>query len=133
MWSSLPLAVALILAAPATDYEAEIETWRARREKNLRAEDGWLSVIGLSWLKPGTNTVGSAKGSDVPLPASAPPRLGTIERTGAVATFRAEPGVPVTVNDKPITEAQPLRPDTAGKPDVVTMGSIRLFVIERGG
>ena len=55
----------------------EIDAWRAQREAGLRAPDGWLSVVGLHWLREGTSTVGSAKGSDILLPLPAPPRVGT--------------------------------------------------------
>ncbi len=50
---------------------------------------------------------------------------------GAV-TLRTEPGATVAVNGAPPTGA-PLATDRDGKPDVVTVGRVRLTVIERGG
>ena len=34
-------------------YADEIETWRAERADSLRSEDGWLSLVGLHWLRGG--------------------------------------------------------------------------------
>ena len=40
-------------------YEREIEQWRQDREATLKAEDGWLTVSGLFWLRPGEARIGS--------------------------------------------------------------------------
>jgi len=132
MWSCARWAFALILAATAPDYPREIEAWRAQREARLRAEDGWLSVVGLSWLKEGANTMGSARGSAVMLPMSAPARVGVLELSGASVTARIDPGVVVTLDDAPVTVRE-LKPDTSGKPDMLALGALRVQVIERGG
>jgi uncharacterized protein len=132
-------AAALLLAgevaAPLDDagYLKEIEAWRAKREENLRSEEGWLSLVGLSWLKPGVNTVGSEKGSDVVLPTSAAGRVGTVEFSNGVTTFRAAPGSTVTTTDGRAVQTMALRADKDGKPDVLVLGTIRFYVIERSG
>src|SRR5688572_3215089 len=101
------VAVVLAVAAAGTPYVAEIEQWRAKREENLRADGGWLTVTGLFWLKDGPNTLGSAPGNDIVLPPSAPARLGVIDFEGGggggKATVRVEPGVRVLSGDKPVT------------------------------
>lgn len=129
------LAVLLALAAADAPYLAEIEKWRAAREQRLKADGGWLTVSGLFWLKDGANTVGSAKGSDVRLPPSAPARAGVIDfAPGGKATLRPEPGVRIESAGKPVGAAMELRADTAeGGPDVLVMGPVSLQVIERGG
>ena len=70
-----PLIVLLGLAAStgAGDeaYRDEIERWRQKREADLKADDGWLSVTGLYWLRPGETTVGSDPSNDLLLPARA--------------------------------------------------------------
>src|SRR5206468_7374486 len=38
---------------PGPGYREDIERWRQRREAELRADDGWLTVAGLFWLRPG--------------------------------------------------------------------------------
>ena len=128
------LLAAAEVAAPLDDagYVKEIESWRAKREENLRSEEGWLSLVGLSWLKAGSNTVGSAKGSDIPLPASAAGRVGTIEFSNGVTTFRAAPGSTVTHEGRAV-QTMDLRADKDGKPDVLALGTIRFYVIARSG
>jgi uncharacterized protein (DUF1684 family) len=129
------LAFTLALAAADAPYVAEVEKWRAAREQRLKADGGWLTVSGLFWLKDGTNVVGSAEGSHVRLPASAPARAATIEfAPGGRATLRPEPGVHIEAGGKPVAAAMDLRADTAdGGPDVLVMGPVSLQVIERGG
>src|SRR6478736_9703159 len=97
----LATAAAVSVLAADSDYAREIEQWRAKREEGLRAPDGWLSVVGLHWLREGTSTIGSAEGSDVRLPADAPARIGTIDLAKGRAVFHAEHGVAVKAKDKP--------------------------------
>ena len=92
-------------------YQHAIAQWRAEHEAKLKAENGWLTVVGLHWLKEGENRVGSNPGFEVPLPKSAPERVGTITLKGGKARFRPAPGVPVTFNGKPGVETE-LKPDT---------------------
>jgi uncharacterized protein (DUF1684 family) len=129
------LAFLLALAAADTPYVEEIGKWRAAREQRLKADGGWLTVSGLFWLKDGANTVGSAKGSDVLLPPSAPARAGVIDfAPGGEATLRPEPGVRIEAGGKAVAGPMALRADTAdGGPDVLVMGPVSLQVIERGG
>ena len=125
--------VLAVAAAAGTPYVAEVEQWRAKREERLKADGGWLTVSGLFWLKDGANTLGSAPGNDIVLPASAPARLAVVDFTGGKATVRVEPGVRVLSGDKPVTTME-LKADTAsGGPDVLVHGPLSLQVIERGG
>ena len=76
-------------AAPNTDdaaYRKDIETWRAKRAERLKAPNGWLSLVGLEWLKEGANTIGSAKDNAIVI-AKAPPHLGNIVLDRGRATF----------------------------------------------
>ena len=118
--------------APSPDYVHEIDGWRAKREEGLRAPDGWLSVVGLHWLREGTSTIGSAEGSDIRLPLPAPPRVGTIDFTNGKALIHVAPGVTVKSQDEPVTELE-LHSDKGGKPDVLAIGPVSMYVIERGG
>jgi len=127
-----------ILAAGATmrgqdlAYRAAIEEWREAHEARLRADDGWLTVVGLSWLRSGGNSAGSDPSSDILLPArSAPVRVGVFRFNGSRIEFEAADQVPVRINGKTLTSAT-LRADTSGFPDMVTVGSIAMFVIKRG-
>src|SRR5437868_14573851 len=65
--------------APATpdSWQRDLLAWREKRAVNLQAPEGWLSLIGLEWLKEGDNSVGSASDNKVQI-AKAPPHLGVI-------------------------------------------------------
>jgi hypothetical protein len=115
----------------AADYRRSIESWRAEREAKLKADDGWLALVGLFWLEEGPNRIGSAPDAEVALaPGSAPAAVGTITFRDGVATFAPAPGSDVRINGKP-AGAQALRPQP-GSYDVVTTGSVTMFVIKRG-
>ena len=117
-WLVLMAAPALLHAA---DYTQQVEQFRAGREKSLRAEDGWLSVAGLFWLKDGDNRAGSNPSLEVPLPASVPASVGVFTLKNGRVDFRPAAGVKLA--------AKTLKPDT----DVLTLGSVKFFVIERSG
>ena len=73
---------------PIPAYQREIAQWRAEREAKLKADDGWLTVVGLHWLHEGVNTVGSDPNADAPLPASLPARVGTITLSKGKVHFK---------------------------------------------
>ncbi len=133
------IVAAILVASPAlatppdpAAYKAEIEAFRKQRDASLRKDDGWFSLVGLSWLKEGDNAVGSAPKSPVPLPkGKAPAKLGTIRLERGVATFTAAPGAVVTEGDKPVTTLA-LKPDPSGSSPVLSHGSLSFFVIRRG-
>ena len=115
-------------------YAAEIGTARALRQKRLESENGWLTLVALHWLTPGENAVGSDPAAPLALEAPGVPKKAAafdLRPDGSVH-LRAEPGAPVAVNGAPPT-GEALRSDKGGKPDVVTVGRVRLTVIERGG
>ncbi len=130
------IAVAVALAAEpapaASAYGRSITEWRNAREARLRADDGWLTLIGLFWLDPGANVAGASESAAVVLPAgSAPARAATFTLQGDRVRFMAEPGVRFTLAGRPVTQAV-LQPDTSGKPDVLTLGTMRLILLKRG-
>ena len=132
------LAVLLLMTGIATaaaeqsvrDYQQVIAKWRAEHEAKLKAENGWLTVVALHWLKEGESRVGSNPSFEVPLPKSVPERVGTIMVKGGKAHFRPAPGVGVTFNGKPAVETE-LKPDTEPKYDVLDVGRVRFFIIKR--
>jgi uncharacterized protein len=132
-------AVILITSAPALPaaadaaYQAEIEQWRHAREAGLKADDGWLTVAGLFWLKHGDNTVGTDAASDIVLPkGSAPVRVGEFDFHDGITSFQVAPGVSAFVNGQPATSGV-LKADSSGAPDVLRVNDLTMFVIERGG
>lgn len=127
------LSTFIAAKAPSPEaYKAQIEAGRQRRVAALKADDGWLTVAGLFWLKPGSNSVGAAPDNKIVLPAgSAPAHLGVFTFTGGQTSFQAAPGSQVTVNGKRITSAA-LKPDSSGSPDMLRVNDLTLFVIQRG-
>jgi uncharacterized protein (DUF1684 family) len=111
------LAAAALLAG---DYTAEIAKFRAEREKSLVREDGWTTVVGLSWLRGGDNRAGSDPKSDVPLPALLPAQVGVFTLHSGHVRFQPSPGINLP--------ARELKPDN----DVVALGTVKFFLIQRG-
>ncbi len=130
----LLLVLPWITPAPAADnpYRASIEKWHQEREAKLRADDGWLALAGLFWLKDGANRFGTDPTNDIVLPAgSAPARVGVFEFHGGRAIVRVASGVTVTLDGKPVTTRE-LRSDQPGPPDVIAVANLTLYGIQRG-
>ena len=119
--------------SPLTEaaYRADVDGWRAARDERLRAPDGWLSFVGLVWLKPGVNRFGSARDNDVRLPDSVPAHGGAFVVDGHAVRLVVEPGAPLTLGGRPAKTA-PFRTDAAPGPDVLQSGTVTWQVIERG-
>jgi uncharacterized protein len=124
-------AGALGLLYAGTSYRDRIEQWRAQHEAGLKADNGWLSVAGLFWLKEGANTAGSGQSNDIVLPRG-PVKAGVFEFRGRMTAFRPAPGVRALVNGKPAGSAVQLKPDTDDAPDQVRLDGLTMFVIQRG-
>jgi uncharacterized protein (DUF1684 family) len=121
--------VSSVLLAQASPYQVEIEKARAARIAELRADDGWLTVSGLFWLKPGRNVAGSSPKSDIVLPAKAPATLGVFELGNGTVTFSAAEGVTVTSAGAPVrTQTMDVR---GGDKTALAAGDLRLFLIRR--
>ncbi len=118
-------------SAPAADHVKQVETWRAQRVERLKAPGGWLSLIGLHWLKDGRNTVGSASSNDIVL-AAGPARLGTIMLKDGKAVIELDAKSGATIDGKAVKSA-PLVDDANPKPTTVAFGSASFYLIERNG
>jgi hypothetical protein len=114
------------------DLETETRAWHQKRVSNLTSEDGWLTLVGLHWLKEGDNRFGSAEEkNDLVFPAGTPEHIGTLTLKGGKVTLAVQPGVPLTRAGQPFTGGA-LRNDMEGQPDVLSLGTLRFFVIRRG-
>lgn len=109
------------------DHAAEVEAWRAGRYANLQHDQGWLTLAGLGWLKPGVNRLGAASDADVRLPAG-PAEAGTVTvgEDGPIADG-------VFTRDDQRVQGLRLETDATGEPTLLHLGALRLCVIERGG
>ncbi len=129
---------ALAFAAPGVvadeAYRGEIRNWREEREARLRADGGWLTVVGLFWLKEGENRFGTDASGDIVLPSgSTAPEAGVFELADGRVSVTLAPGVAGTIGASTANGKTELRPDTTGSPDVLALGRLSLHVIERGG
>lgn len=116
-------------------YEADIQAFRADAEKRLRSPEGWLSIVGLWWLKEGDNPIGSAKENSVVLPESTPPQIGkiTFSKKPAAATTIVFSTVNITIDGLPAktNTVYKLADDTNEKPTKIKVGSVTFYVINR--
>ncbi|TSC28366.1 DUF1684 domain-containing protein [Corallococcus sp. Z5C101001] len=117
-------------AAPE-DVAASTQAWHAERLQRLTAEEGWLTLVGLTWLKEGEQTAGSAPGSAVPLPAPVAAHAGTFVRQGDTVSFKPADGAAFTREGQPFTGGA-LKTDEKGDPDVLRSGTVSFQVIRRG-
>jgi len=107
---------------PASDaYRAQIEEWRRQREAALTADGGWLTVTGLFWLHEGANSFGTAASNDIVLPSGPAVKDGVFDLENGKVALRMD------------GQTRELQLDSSGKPDAITLGSLTLFAIQRGG
>jgi uncharacterized protein (DUF1684 family) len=126
VWALVLAGILTTSAMHADDaYVQELAKWRQERETALKADNGWLTLGGLFFLKNGRNTFGSGPLNDIVLPADAPVEAGVLELEGKNVVMRAT--VPLSVNGNGTTTAE-LRPAGGGKPaDQVTIGALTFF------
>lgn len=132
---ALGLTAVLTLSDPAlaamSAHQQEIAAWRAGRIERLTAPSGWLSLVGLHWLPPGTaQTLGNGPDNDVDL-GRGPKRLGILSWDNGNAHFQAEAGVELVVVGE-VVDAVDLTPAADGTPVIVNFGSANFQVIVRG-
>jgi uncharacterized protein (DUF1684 family) len=113
-------------------YAKEIDEWQAERWASLKSEDGWLTLLGLFWLKEGENKFGSDPANEIVLPQS---KIGAhgggfVLKGGAV---RIETPLKTgfTVDGKPVSSLE-LKSDMDGSPTVLRLGSLSFQIIKRG-
>jgi uncharacterized protein len=132
------LAVAAMGCGPAAEpplewndaVVAEIETWRAEHEDSYTRN--WVPIEGLHFLKPGTQTAGSAPDSDVVVSAPLPERLGSFTVTSDEVTFEPEPNAPLAINGETATAGRVLRDEGADEPDIIEANGASV-VVHRSG
>ena len=112
--------VAFVAMAPDSNYVDSVRQWQAKRDAGLRKPDSWLTLVGLFWLKPGDNTIGSADDNALVLPkGSASAHLGKLHLAGTAVTYTDPHGATKTLSYD------------EKNPDVVKAGSISFYVIKR--
>jgi uncharacterized protein len=117
-------------AAPDAKWASDLAEWKQWRDGRLRQPDSWLTLVGLAWLQPGNNGVGSHPANRVVLPTSAAGSLGVLRLDGERVTFLASPGAKVTADGAPVTTID-MKSDATGEPTVLHSGSVQFYVIRR--
>jgi uncharacterized protein (DUF1684 family) len=112
-------------------YTKAIETGRKQRVDRLKAPDGWLSLVGLFWLKEGKNVVGTDKKSDIVLDKG-PAHLGDVTLAKGKVSIKLDMHAPATIGHQPLASGV-LQDDASGEPTVVSFGTESLYVIDRNG
>ena len=113
-------------------HQRELLQWRTEREDSLRRENGWLALAGLHWLRPGRNRCGSAPGNEIVLPRGAPALIGSFDVGAEGVRWECGTDVAVRVSRQAANGAF-LQNDTGVDPSYISVGEIRMVVIERGG
>jgi uncharacterized protein len=131
--AALPASTDEAATTALHEEQAEVMQWRAARVQSLTSETGWLSLVGLLWLKDGNNTFGRGAANTLVLDnPSLAQNAGTFIMHDHTVRFIAAAGAGVTHHGEPVTDIA-MASDEAGEPTVVSSGSLRFFVIERAG
>ena len=119
-------------AGASSEHAAAIMQWREQRLARLTSENGWLTLVGLYWLKPGENSFGRAPGNAIVLDH---PQLAATAGKFLLeenrVRFDAAAGAGITSEGKPVASL-PMSADTSGAPTVLSSGTLRFHIIERG-
>lgn len=111
----------LLAMTPTKEYLASIHAWQQHREAGLQEPDSWLTLVGLFWLNPGSNTIGSGEQNAFVLPkGAAPEKAGSLRLEGSKVIFQGADG-----------STRELSSDDE-KPTIVKTGSVSFYVIRRG-
>jgi len=110
-------------------YARGLAQWQQKRWADLKSDSGWLTLIGLFWLKEGENKFGSDRGNDIVIPKLTAHAGSFSLAKGAVKIDTIQPGF--TVDGKPIKSLE-LRTDDDDKPTIVHFDSVSFQIIKRG-
>jgi uncharacterized protein (DUF1684 family) len=112
-------------------YATEIDQWHAERWASLKSEDGWLTLVGLFWLKDGENKFGSDAANEIVLPQNKiPAQAGVFVLKDGVVRIETPLKTGFTVDGKPVASLA-LKSDADGSPTVLHLGSLTFQIIQR--
>lgn len=115
----------------ANAYAKEIAAWQAERWATLKSEDGWLTLIGLYWLKEGENEFGSDTASDIVLPKDkVSAHSGVFALKDGVVRIETPLKTGFTADGKPVSSLV-LKSDDDGSPTILHLGSLSFQIIKR--
>lgn len=113
------------------DHSSHVQTWRDTHEADYRRD--FVTIAGLQFLEPGTQTIGSAPGNDIVVDAALPARIGQLTVHGERVHFDAAPGVLVTRQEQPVT--MPVVLNEPGRPpaEPIVINAVSLVIHVTGG
>lgn len=121
-----------LIAQPFDSLTKAIQKWDEQRIADLKAENGWLNLVGLEWLKPGNNPIGSGKDAAIHFPAGKfPLQAGNLIWQNNEVWYEPDPAVTVTDNGMRITEKKLLWSEKGDSHSILGYESIRWTIIKR--
>lgn len=117
-------------------WASELGAWREKRAANLQAPEGWLSLIGLEWLRDGDNSFGSDADNRIQINGKTAGHVGVVRlEKGTPRLLPPAGGFPkeLMVDGHPAAQEQALLADDADNPSKLTVGTISIIVINRDG
>ena len=129
VWTAvLTLTLSAAVAGQSDEYHATQNAWRADREARLVADDGWLTVAALHFLRQGENTFGTSPLNDLVLPEG-PVSAGVFELRGGEVYLRATDRL--VVDGESVMTAK-LYPTEEHRTNL-TIGDLTMWVHPSGG
>ena len=118
--------------AQSGNYSDSINRWHQQRIQDLKAPDGWVNLVGLFWLQPGTNRLGSSTSNELMLTHPNMPALaGYFEWVNQEVYWVTEPSVAVTENNIPVSKLLVYSQELKSIP-LLELKDLRFTVIVRG-
>jgi hypothetical protein len=126
-------------ASPDAAWQQDLAAWRASREQDISSPSGWLTLVGLDWLKPGINSVGTAADNAIRVRANAPEHIGLLTIVGKTVQLLAPSGgfpADLQVDGARAREGELDTSTTtttgAAKPPIIAWHGLTLAVLPRG-
>lgn len=113
------------------DYIKSTKEWQTKRIEKLKAENGWLNLVGLYWLKEGQNPFGSNEANNIIFPESAPDFIGSYILFKDNISVMINKDVDVYINDSLLKEHN-VYTDADKNTTSFSVGSFRWYIIKRG-
>lgn len=117
------------------EYKKDIDQWHATRLQRLTSENGWLTLVGLFWLKEGENKFGTDSSNTIIFPRGTTPLIaGSLWVGKGTIHMTAKPDAQIKIKDSLVTAAV-IQDDGEGAtdPTILKIGTISFYAIKRSG
>lgn len=113
------------------EYIQSVKEWQNTRLERLKAENGWLNLVGLYWLQEGQNPFGSNPANNIVFPEKAPEFIGSYITYKGNISVAIHQDVDVFINDSLLKEHEVFT-DADHNTTHFKHGSLRWHIIRRG-